>query len=316
MSDLEELIREVRPDEGPARAIVRAHRRQVLRHVPGDRVDGVSSLVFDGGLEALPWRGLSRSRGLTPWLLAAALLVVAGLAGMVLRGAADQEPETVAAEGATVESPRVTTGSVPKSAVDAPVIWGSGLEPEIDGGRYSDDVISVEWVSGDIDGQLDVWPLVADSFEQFVSSRTGPQPDTAVGRVLDERAVLDFWDGGATAIWEYAGFVYEINGSFPDRQSLEDLLERLAVVEGATWLGFSPVARVPHEDRNRQFYVVQEGDTLSGVAAAFDVTVDVLRTLNSLTSDAIEPGQQLVIASDPPGDLDAPATTAIPEDHR
>ncbi len=222
----------------------------------------------------------------------------------------------VATGGSTVDTPPVTTGSAPESPIDAPVIWSSTLEPVTDGGRYRDDVVSVEWVSGDIEGQIDVWPLGVGSFEQIVSSRTGLQPDTAEGRVLDERAVLAFWDGGATAIWEYAGFVYEFKGTFPDRRSLEGALERLTVVDGTNWLDFSPVTTVPQEDRNRQIYVAQQGDTLSTIAVAFGVTVDTLRTLNSLTSDAILPGQQLVIALDPSGDPDAPVATAVPEDDR
>jgi len=42
-------------------------------------------------------------------------------------------------------------------------------------------------------------------------------------------------------------------------------------------------------------YVVQKGDTLSSIARQHGVTVANLRKANSLTTDALQPGQKLVI---------------------
>jgi LysM repeat protein len=58
-----------------------------------------------------------------------------------------------------------------------------------------------------------------------------------------------------------------------------------------------------------QIYVIQEGDTLSGVAAKFDVSLELLIAFNEITDpNAIQLGQQLVI---PPAATDdgAGATT-------
>ncbi len=42
-------------------------------------------------------------------------------------------------------------------------------------------------------------------------------------------------------------------------------------------------------------YFVKEGDTLSGIAAVFHATIDELKSVNRLSSDAIKPGDQLRI---------------------
>ena len=58
---------------------------------------------------------------------------------------------------------------------------------------------------------------------------------------------------------------------------------------------------------NPEFYTIQQGDTLSAIAAAFGVSVQDIVTLNGLTSpDAIQAGQKLSI----PGNGVAPTTTS------
>lgn len=48
-----------------------------------------------------------------------------------------------------------------------------------------------------------------------------------------------------------------------------------------------------------QIYVVQPGDTLSGIAMIYGVSVQAIRTANSLSSDLIAIGQQLIIPVNP-----------------
>jgi len=68
-----------------------------------------------------------------------------------------------------------------------------------------------------------------------------------------------------------------------------------------------------------QLYIVREGDTLTGIALEFGVTVEDIMTANALTSDAINSDQQLII---PVGQsvTSAPATiladTASPDPSR
>lgn len=56
------------------------------------------------------------------------------------------------------------------------------------------------------------------------------------------------------------------------------------------------------------FYVVRSGDTLSGIAARYGVSVAALRLRNRLTSDRIVPGQRLSI----PGSASRSPTSATP----
>ena len=44
-------------------------------------------------------------------------------------------------------------------------------------------------------------------------------------------------------------------------------------------------------------YTIQEGDTLYGIASKFDVTVDALKNINSLSTPKIHPNQKLIISS-------------------
>ncbi|MPZ22036.1 MAG: LysM peptidoglycan-binding domain-containing protein [Dehalococcoidia bacterium] len=57
-------------------------------------------------------------------------------------------------------------------------------------------------------------------------------------------------------------------------------------------------------------YVVQEGDTLSGIATQFDLTVDALAAANGIDNpELIQIGQTLTI---PPAGASTPAVTATP----
>ncbi len=59
---------------------------------------------------------------------------------------------------------------------------------------------------------------------------------------------------------------------------------------------------------NPEFYTIQQGDTLSAIAASFGVTVADIVAANGLASaDAIQAGQKLAI----PGNGTAPTTTAV-----
>ncbi len=50
---------------------------------------------------------------------------------------------------------------------------------------------------------------------------------------------------------------------------------------------------ITSEEDDPQHYVVQSGDTLSEIAQRFDIALDLLRRINDLTSDSIQPGQKL-----------------------
>jgi LysM repeat protein len=60
-------------------------------------------------------------------------------------------------------------------------------------------------------------------------------------------------------------------------------------------------------------YVVQEYDTLSGIAEEFKVDVEVIKLVNNLTSDTLSIGQKLVIpAGDVPTITPSPIPTGLP----
>ena len=62
-------------------------------------------------------------------------------------------------------------------------------------------------------------------------------------------------------------------------------------------------------------YVVQDGDTLNGIARQFSITTDSIRLVNQLTEDTLFPGRELVLSlceATPAGTLNAPTFTITP----
>lgn len=75
----------------------------------------------------------------------------------------------------------------------------------------------------------------------------------------------------------------------------------LALVAAGWWWTQRPPAPIEH--------VVVRGDTLSKLAARYDVTVDELRAWNGLTGDRIDVDQVLLIHLDEPPEATTPAPT-------
>lgn len=62
-----------------------------------------------------------------------------------------------------------------------------------------------------------------------------------------------------------------------------------------------------------EFYTIQQGDTLFGIAQAFGVTVDDLISFNAIADpDAIQAGQRLQIPPASSATTTAPSTTMAP----
>ena len=55
------------------------------------------------------------------------------------------------------------------------------------------------------------------------------------------------------------------------------------------------VSNSPQINKDAIIYVVQRGDSLYGIARMFGTTVENIKRVNSLSSDIITPGQELVI---------------------
>ena len=53
---------------------------------------------------------------------------------------------------------------------------------------------------------------------------------------------------------------------------------------------------LPNETKsNKNYYIVQEGDSLWGIAKKFGISVETLKSLNNIKNDRICVGQQLII---------------------
>jgi hypothetical protein len=59
--------------------------------------------------------------------------------------------------------------------------------------------------------------------------------------------------------------------------------------------GIGSIATQPPRDDGSQWHVVQSGETLGGIAVAYNTTAQNIRDLNSLTSDVVWVGQELLI---------------------
>ena len=78
------------------------------------------------------------------------------------------------------------------------------------------------------------------------------------------------------------------------------------VTPGSSGAAASPTALGPNQ------YVVQPGDTLGSIAARFHITVEALRSLNSIKGDLINVGQALNIPTPQPTPPSTAATSATP----
>ena len=77
------------------------------------------------------------------------------------------------------------------------------------------------------------------------------------------------------------------------------------VAESTTSIPLETTTTLP---ANPEYYTIQQGDTLSAIAASFGVTVADMVAANGLpNADAIQAGQKLAI----PGNGTAPSTTAV-----
>ena len=88
-----------------------------------------------------------------------------------------------------------------------------------------------------------------------------------------------------------------------DAQVVETL--PVMVAESTTTI---PLETTTTLSANPEYYTIQQGDTLSAIAASFGVTVADIVAANGLpNADAIQAGQKLAI----PGNGTAPSTTAV-----
>jgi LysM repeat protein len=88
-----------------------------------------------------------------------------------------------------------------------------------------------------------------------------------------------------------------------DAQVVETL--PVMVAESTTTI---PLETTTTLSANPEYYTIQQGDTLSAIAASFGVTVADIVAANGLpNADAIQAGQKLAI----PGNGTAPTTTAV-----
>ena len=105
-----------------------------------------------------------------------------------------------------------------------------------------------------------------------------------------------------------AGLVACSDGSDESLDSLPMLTAVASTTTTPPEVGATTTTSPSTED---EFYLVQQGDSLSAIASSFGVKVDVLMAANGITNpDKIQAGQKLVI---PSGSAPTTTTTVAPE---
>jgi len=100
------------------------------------------------------------------------------------------------------------------------------------------------------------------------------------------------------------GIVTVLSACGGDETKVADTLP-VMVAESTTTI---PLESTTTLNDNPEFYTIQQGDTLSAIAASFGVTVaDIVAANGLVNADAIQAGQKLAI----PGNGTAPSTTAV-----
>ena len=100
------------------------------------------------------------------------------------------------------------------------------------------------------------------------------------------------------------GIVTVLSACGGDDTKVADTLP-VMVAESTTTIPFESTTTLT---ANPEFYTIQQGDTLSAIAASFGVTVADIVAANGLANaDAIQAGQKLAI----PSNGTAPSTTAV-----
>ena len=100
------------------------------------------------------------------------------------------------------------------------------------------------------------------------------------------------------------GIVTVLSACGGDETKVADTLP-VMVAESTTTI---PLESTTTLNDNPEFYTIQQGDTLSAIAASFGVTVADIVAANGLANaDAIQAGQKLAI----PANGSAPSTTAV-----
>ena len=92
------------------------------------------------------------------------------------------------------------------------------------------------------------------------------------------------------------GFIDNTNDARKLRNNLTDYVEGAvkAITEYAGYT-YTPPGTAGGQTPSDNYYIVQRGDTLSRIASLYGITVNELRSLNNLTSDILQIGQQLLV---------------------
>lgn len=82
----------------------------------------------------------------------------------------------------------------------------------------------------------------------------------------------------------------------PDPEIKQEELAQVPIENDAFVVGFSPVREEPTEEGGVEIYEVKNGDTLSGIASNFKITVNTILWANEIDNiDAIKPGDKIFI---------------------